>query len=853
MTRWLREKGFEATELDAPWPLSAWLIRLDAHTAMHSLGWDSQATMNALSNLPERRFVAIKPPADTQQYGNWDLPATTDRTYAARISVRHVPQEDIFGDTRFDIHIDLTIAVQLSPNLTKNKTLRDIYPHLVSPLLACETVAYLDAKVDEETFTTPEARIEARNRIIETAVDHHIQPLRATIKNQATRIAEQTAISIFHQHYHTGGQPTITAVPVQESKTELEQASHASNGSAVAAEDAFDQALEGRLNDLPDGPLTAPVSLPVKAAVERPAPGYRLLTYRYYHTLFSQQELSKTELENYTENQAETLASSGIRYLLEQRGLERSVALQFKPGLRRLLESPFYQQYFAIHLDQLPLAENITLEQASLLAIPYMTHLLTHHHVSLQTALTYTLTEMTVIRCPAYGDYLSKYPKQLGLLRGVNTEIRDFIVNATVARLFQQEKITLAEVRVLPNKLSHEQQACLTDPICSELFLQEIITLSGLKGMNPEQCSTLRAPGIVSLILAGVLTADEAKGLMPVERNQLIRPQTHQLLLAKKISPSAAKSLSPLLSDLVESQTYASALAEQHDFIAHLQTWELPALACLFHPQIMQLFTDKIITFTHFQQRTATFFPTLLSDRVFTLLIEGHIQLSQALALTPPTLQVLHKDDAIFNLLHTSTDNDGRTDYLPFKIWSQELARRLFAIYQNTPEEFLTATGAAYDAVIHIKTDIEAIAIGEKISSDLLRQLTVAALLKVIRDELKHDLKGIPLDRVPMLLTQVVHDIDRRCRGDVILSWVELLQDLAAKAKTTLASAPMPRMIRYNQDNHVAQLTHFHPTAKITPRGLRQFCMAMTEIGDLCTLAKPAPVPPVPMRVLSIV
>jgi hypothetical protein len=507
------------------------------------------------------------------------------------------------------------------------------------------------------------------------------------------------------------------------------------------------------------------------------APGMVLVTYKYYYDEVSTERMSLFGLEVFSYQETRNLSSLAVTSLLKNGLMEMSTALALQPGILKLIETPYYFKYFQLHPEAIALMMHVTLDFAKSIATPFITNLLERGAITLEAdLLTLTLDELSIINNAMYGEYFCHHSQALALIKGVTPEECRILFNPTVRGLVDKRILAIDVARGLIKRLQPFQLEVLLDETCAELFLKGKLTT--VDNITPQNAMNLRDKKISALIESDVLTADVGMNLTAEEKAVYSLPPVHALLLTKKITPEQVKNLKPIITLLVTSEPYASALASNPECLLMFLQWPDDELLQLFVPAISSLFQNGVINFESFRTREINFFAILKGNNISQLLIEKKITLAQALWLTPATWNAIESYQHVFNVIRANTDNQQQLEYLSFTVWSTLLTNRLVAFYRGMPEQH----GNMADTVDIISGQMDAVAAGEQISKEALQQRCVGFFLTFLYNELNSDLQNIPIERIPPTYHNIRNEINRTSTNPSP-DWLATLDTIAQEAR----------------------------------------------------------------------
>jgi hypothetical protein len=555
------------------------------------------------------------------------------------------------------------------------------------------------------------------------------------------------------------------------------------------------------------------------------ATGCVLVTHAYYYEEILAGRMHIPELQKFSPSETQNLASLSVMSLLKNGMIDKAVAVKLKPGIKKLLGTPTYFRY----LQQYPHAFNkfidISLEDAIRISTPFVTNLLDRKIITLDYLLETTREEAAIMATAVYGELFYRVPTAIALIKGITAFEKVFLLNDTVRSLIEKSQLTIDEARQLANNLMPFQLDLLLDKTCQHLFSEGIP--SSFANITPEKATNLRDPKINALIECGVIPADIGMNLNAQTRSAYTAPLTHKLLLEKALTPAQVLCLSPQIRRLLENEPYATALANQPEFLSRLQQWTEEKLERFFAPTIIRLFRGGVICLDSLNDRTTDFFSILYGNNICNLLLDGKITLKQALNLTPITWTAIETRIENYQLLNASNNNDQLLDYIPFTLWSHFLKNRLLWIYHGNPQYFDNTP----DTTDIINAQINLIAINENLSRRRLKNQVVELVLQGIREDIQFELRNVPENRIPKMYDRIIAEI-RKATQSSHPDWLTTLTHVADHAEDGLTEIRRSRF--RSAHRHASYHQHiFDQPMKITPQGVRDFCHNIRAILTL--------------------
>jgi hypothetical protein len=294
-----------------------------------------------------------------------------------------------------------------------------------------------------------------------------------------------------------------------------------------------------------------PRALPVIADIH--PPGLVLLTYTHYFDEVKAGELTIDALKTFSPDETHSLRSHPVMRLLKDGLIERYTALQFQPGIIKLLETPYFFRYFQQHPDKLLLFMQVSLTHANFMSLPFVTSLLERGDFEPDYFLAFTADEATVMKYNVFGELFYRVPQAIQHIKGINAVERDFLLHETVRTCIDNGSLPIQVARAFAKAIPLQQaekrvplliKLLRTDPYKTALA-EKPEFIAHLQTWTAEQLERLFMPSIVNLLTQKTISIEYLINPAPNFFAVLSGAHISQLLIDKKITLNQALRLTP--------------------------------------------------------------------------------------------------------------------------------------------------------------------------------------------------------------------------------------------------------------------------------------------------------------------
>ncbi len=535
-----------------------------------------------------------------------------------------------------------------------------------------------------------------------------------------------------------------------------------------------------------EGHLTIDQGMGIKPHVNE------LLQNTYYRLEFIAKRLTLARLDAFSPEDADNLVEDSICSLVANGHLTIDQGAKVKPHIKKLLATtPYYIQHIHKHPEELHLLLNATPEQASFLSLPSVTNLQTHNKMLLQTAFMIQPLAHPIFKEWTYARYLLEHPEAIPLLFNITLAQQENLLNETIKEMIARALMPFTFALMLTAK----QREFIAHKNFQRLFLVGEESYLLLTKITDETIDKLLQPKINTLIESKMLSAQQA-----------IRFIT---------------ALTPLRIQVFETEPYTSLLKEHKDSEPHLLML-LPEddLPRLLRPPIYELIKSNIMSLPEIIDASDKLLEFICGDRTNLLLHSKKITSKQVASWEKITwLQIESNANAYLSLFH-NTDNNQQPDYIPLKIWSEYLHRRILKTYQT----HLKSNSVSPDVAIRIKAHI--IATSEKISEEALCNQTIALFLQSLLQETPFNLQHLPSTRRPFIYNNIITTIENAMKNpapdwrSTLDKVVQYAQQGVDAIKTKVTFDP-PQQTRFNPQKLFSR----------TPEDIAHYCKQLVHAG----------------------